>query len=90
MKIIGRKVLVEADVSALAKKRLALWIKQLAEASWITVEAIKVSYPGISELGNSRIAFHFLQIDVRVDTLMNLDLGIICIEKVTEQEAGIG
>lgn len=90
MKIIGRKVLTECDVSSMAKKRLALWIKQLADTRWLTIDAIKANFPDVRELENNRIEFPFTQIGIQVEALMSLDLEIICIEKVIEQEAGKG
>ena len=86
MKIIGRKILAAAEVSTFAKKRLSLWIKQLAESSLMTPQAMRNNYPDATELDSSRFTFNFFQSNVQVVTLINFDLGIVCIEKVIEQE----
>ena len=90
MKIIGRKVLAESDVSTVAKRRLALWIKQLADARWLTTAHIKENHPDVREIGANRLAFPFASNGIEVETLTCLDLGIICIEKVIRQDAEKG
>lgn len=87
MKVIGRKILAESDVNSLAKKRLALWIKELVDTRWLNIEAIKMNYPNVKEYENNRLTFNFAHIGIEVETLLSFDLGIICIEKVIELEA---
>lgn len=86
MKIIGRKVLTESEVTPAAKKRLALWVKQLREARWSSFATIQISHPDAKELGNSRFGFCFEDTGVEVEALASLELGIICIEKVVERK----
>lgn len=86
MKIVGRKIVAECDASPPAKKRLALWVKQLADARWTTISHLKASHPEAKELGNSRFGFPFKNSGIEVEALACLELGVICIEKVVEQK----
>lgn len=86
MKIIGRKVLAECEVGPAARKRLALWVKQLKEARWTSFANLRASHPDAKELGNSRFGFRFEDTGIEVEALASLELGIICIEKVVEQK----
>lgn len=90
MKIVGRKVIAECDVSPLAKKRLALWIKQLADLRWTTLAHMLDSHPDVKDLGNSRFGFPFSNSGIEVEALAYLELEVICIEKVIEQKAKQG
>lgn len=87
MKIIGRKILAESDVSPHAKKRLSLWIRQLADARWLSFAQMKASFPDAREIGQNQFVFPFKNSGIEVKTLACLDLGIFYIEKVIEHEA---
>ena len=78
--------MAECEVAPAARKRLALWVKQLKEVSWTSFASIKSSHPDVKELGNSRFGFRFEDTGIEVEALASLELGVICIEKVMEQK----
>ncbi len=87
MKVIGRQVLADSDVNPFAKKRLALMVRQLSDGRFPASSDVKVAFPTMRALGNSRFVLPFAESGLTVEVLANFEHQIICIEKITEQEA---
>jgi mRNA-degrading endonuclease HigB of HigAB toxin-antitoxin module len=86
MKIVGRKMLADADVSPLGKKRLTLWIKRVAEARWLSISHIKEEHPDIQEIGKNRLLLPFRSSNIEVEVIVCLSLGIIYVDRISELE----
>ena len=86
MKVVGRKILADSDVAPLAKRRLALWVKQMKDARFSSLAHLKVAFPNIRELGNNRVSFPFADSGIEVETFACFDHEIMCIDKIVEQD----
>ncbi len=84
MKLIGRKILANADVTVLARRRLALWASQVTEADWDSLKSANIGFPQARAIAGGRVVFPFTQFGLAVIALLSFDMRIVCIEEVAE------
>lgn len=84
MKVVGRKKLADADVTAVAKRRLTLWVRQITDANWDSLSSATVSFPEASVVSGCRIQFPFAQFGLAVISLLNFELGIVYVDEIIE------
>ncbi|RYZ78444.1 MAG: hypothetical protein EOP06_29065, partial [Proteobacteria bacterium] len=75
-----------AEVNALAKQRLALWIKQVGDAHWSSFAEIRKTHRDACELDRNRVIFSFSQIKIEIEVISCFSLGIIYIDRVSHMD----
>lgn len=84
MKLIGRKILANADITVPARRRLALWAKQITEADWDSLTSATIGFPQARTINGCRVVFPFAQFGLTVTALLSFEMGIVYVEEVVE------
>jgi mRNA-degrading endonuclease HigB of HigAB toxin-antitoxin module len=82
MRLVGRRALIEFEGSTAAKRRLSLWCREVAAASWGSMADVRAAHRSARMVEADQIRIEFPGLSVFVEATISFHVALVCIERV--------
>lgn len=82
MRLVGRRALIEFEGSTAAKRRLSLWCREVAAATWGSMADVRAAHRSAHVVDADQVRIEFPGLCVFVEATISFPVALVCIERV--------